>query len=410
MLLSALSNLVGTHLIMLMGNFPEPVPLALSEALRRVEVTQSDDFRSGFQLTFAVGRGLGDVTDYALLTSDKLRPFTRVLLIVSVNAKPEALLDGVITHWQLTPSEEPGNSNLVVTGKDLTQMMDLEEKQQPHPNGDSLTIINRILEPYTGQYALSSDIQNPTPRNPDNNLRNPEGNPNNQTSTDLDYIRFLAEEVGYVFYIKPGLYPTSRSVVYWGDPVQLSNLLTERQSALSVNMGPFSNVESINFQYDALKPEYIQVNERTTEAGQSSNSAPPIEPDREPPLVKQPALIRKTVIYNLAADPEGRNPSTERSNPQAQQEAERARAKAQARCNRSFREAVTARGELDTAQYGGLLTAGKLVDLRGVGFAFDGTYYVKEVTHRINLQTGEFKQSFTLNREGFGAKYPTVSL
>ena len=46
----------------------------------------------------------------------------------------------------------------------------------------------------------------------------------------------------------------------------------------------------------------------------------------------------------------------------------------------------------------GVLKARKLVSVRGAGNAFDGLYYVKSVTH--NIKRGEYKQSFTLSRNG----------
>ena len=42
--------------------------------------------------------------------------------------------------------------------------------------------------------------------------------------------------------------------------------------------------------------------------------------------------------------------------------------------------------------------ARQLVGVRGAGQAYDGVYYVKTVTHSI--KRGEYKQSFTLAREG----------
>jgi hypothetical protein len=49
-----------------------------------------------------------------------------------------------------------------------------------------------------------------------------------------------------------------------------------------------------------------------------------------------------------------------------------------------------------------------LVGVRGVGPAFDGLYYVKSVTHRI--KRGEYKQNFSLTRNGLVSTVPTVSL
>ena len=64
-------------------------------------------------------------------------------------------------------------------------------------------------------------------------------------------------------------------------------------------------------------------------------------------------------------------------------------------------DAVTGSGQLDAVRYGHVLRARRLVDVRGVGASYSGRYYVKQVTHR--LKRGEYKQSFSLSREGRGA-------
>ena len=48
----------------------------------------------------------------------------------------------------------------------------------------------------------------------------------------------------------------------------------------------------------------------------------------------------------------------------------------------------------------------RLVGVRGVGLAYDGLYYVKSVTHSI--KPGEYKQSFTLARNGLVSITPVV--
>jgi hypothetical protein len=70
-------------------------------------------------------------------------------------------------------------------------------------------------------------------------------------------------------------------------------------------------------------------------------------------------------------------------------------------------EAVTAEGSLDVTRYGGVLKARQLVGVRGAGPAFDGLYYVKKVTHKI--KRGEYKQDFTLTRNGLVSTVSTVA-
>jgi len=69
-------------------------------------------------------------------------------------------------------------------------------------------------------------------------------------------------------------------------------------------------------------------------------------------------------------------------------------------------DAVTASGEVDAVRYGRALRSRQLVGVRGAGQSYDGNYYVQQVSHRI--KRGEYKQSFSLRREGRGALLPFV--
>jgi hypothetical protein len=73
---------------------------------------------------------------------------------------------------------------------------------------------------------------------------------------------------------------------------------------------------------------------------------------------------------------------------------------AQAITGRSVDDVVTVTEELDTLRYGALLQLRGLVDFRGVEYSYDGFYYVKSVTHKISR--GQYKQNFTITREGVG--------
>ena len=93
------------------------------DALVSVQVTSGKD-KSGFQLTFAVGKDSKLLN--TLLPVGYLDPITtRVILIVSLGGFPHVLMDGVVTRHELTPSNEPGQSTLTVTGEDLSVLMDL---------------------------------------------------------------------------------------------------------------------------------------------------------------------------------------------------------------------------------------------------------------------------------------------
>jgi hypothetical protein len=69
-------------------------------------------------------------------------------------------------------------------------------------------------------------------------------------------------------------------------------------------------------------------------------------------------------------------------------------------------DAVSASGTLDVLRYGHILKARQLVGVRGGGAPFDGLYYVNSVTH--NIKVGEYKENFTLSRNGLLSTVPAV--
>ena len=69
-------------------------------------------------------------------------------------------------------------------------------------------------------------------------------------------------------------------------------------------------------------------------------------------------------------------------------------------------DAVTGQGEVDVLRYGSVLRARRLIAVRGAGNAYNGTYYVRRVSHSI--ERGRYSQSFSISREGTGNLLPRV--
>lgn len=375
--------LLGTHLTLLIGpTVAVPAPPSLMEALKQAEVTHSDEGQSGFQITFQVGRsGPSDFLDYGLIANPLLKPFNRVILMVTFNAIPRVLMDGIITHQQLAPSNEPGQSTLTVTGEDVSVMMDLEEKPVEHPAQDETIIALKLIASYA-QYGLIPMVLPPLMIDPPIPIERVPV----QQATDLEYLRQMARRHAYVFYITPGPAPFTNTA-YWGPPVRLG--LPQR--ALSVGLGGETNVESIHFQNNALGPTTVsgKVHDRQT------NQDMPVRTfaSLRPPLAAFPAwLVNQPNVRQTQFRSSGLNLM-------------QAMAQAQATTEASI-DAVSAEGELDALRYGDLLQARGLVGLRGVGYSYDGLWYVKRVSHLI--QREKYTQSFTLTREGWGSTTPAV--
>ena len=181
-------NLLGTLLTVLIGKgAPLPAPLLLMDNLDSVEVTHSDQGRSGFQMVFRAGRTRTDLVDYGLLTNPLLKPLNRVVLLVTFNAFPEVLMDGIITHSELNPGNAPGSATLTVTGEDVSIMMDLKERPVEHPAQPEAVIALKIIASYPKLGLIPVVIPPPTVDIPLPTERTPV-----QQETDLQYLQDLS--------------------------------------------------------------------------------------------------------------------------------------------------------------------------------------------------------------------------
>ena len=369
-----LTSLLGIRLILLVGKtVPLPASYDMMAALSSLEVTNDAEHGDGFQITFTLGKS--NPANYDLLQGGRIDPPNRVIIGVLLGASPEVLIDGIITHHQFAPSNEPGKSTVTVTGKDVSIMLDLKQKNESYPNQPDFVIAGRLIGKYA-QYGLVPKIK-PTADVPIIIQRLPR-----QYETDLQFIRRMAARNGYVFYIEPLTF--GASTAYWGP----ENRLSIPQSALTMNMGQATNVKSIHFTQDALAPigaegSFIEPITKT------SIPIPPLPSLRVPPLVPSPTQPMRIQVMREAAN---KNPA-------------QAALTALAEATRAP-DSVTGEGELNTVRYGKVLRARKIVGVRGVGFTYDGLYYVRRVSHRISR--GQYEQKFTISREGTGSLTPVL--
>jgi len=368
------------HLTLMIGpGVPGPAPKAVVDAVRTVQVTSGTN-QTGFQITFAVGKS--SMLQTTLLPSGYFDPMTtRVIIVVTVNGLPNVLMDGVVTRQETTPSNDPGQSTLTITGEDLSVLMGVAEIVRPFPALDMALTVLEILAPYAAFGVVPNVLPCFFPDTP-----NPAKEWKTQTRTDLDHIRKLAQLCGYVFYIEPGPLP-GRSIAYFGPDIRIP----VPQPALSINMDAQTNVESLSFSLNGLAKEMTIV----TVMDPVTHKIPiPIPiPDIgifQPPLGARPLPPAK---IKFAKDADGKQ-ATEVLN------------QIVGKMLRNASNAITANGSLDVLRYGRVLRSRSMVGVRGAGLAYDGMYYVDSVTH--NIQRGQYKQSFQLSRDGLNSNTPVV--
>lgn len=358
---------------------PLPAPPAVIDSVTELSVeVGSGDSQSGFELVFSVDKKSA-LTTLFLLTGGAGIPILRVVIAVTVAGTTEVLMDGVMTHHEI--STDGPEATLRVKGKDLTAVMDIFAMDGlPYP---AMPHSVRVLATL-GKYAalgiaplvipsIVEEFPLPTKRIP------------RHEGTDYHYLKKLAGQVGYTFYLDPGPVP-GVSVGYWGPEIRVG----APQPALSGGLdNAHDNVTALTFSFDKEKKELPIV---TIQEPYSKAPIPIPIPDvtpLNPPLGVVPPLPPKLTWLKDTAklDP---LQAVMRGVAYAGQHS----------------DSVFGSGSLDVVRYGRVLKSRRLVGVRGAGAPFNGLYYVTSVTHHI--KRGEYTQSFKLARNALLSTVPEV--
>jgi hypothetical protein len=347
---------------------PRPVSRGVIEALTEVQVHTPSTGQSGFRLSFTLG--LGSEIE-RLLLAGYFEPAVRVIIVLIVNGTPEVLMDGIITQQDIAPGNQAGQSTLTITGLDLSAVMNLFDATGiPMPPIQPFAIVSMLLSKYAPLGIMANVVpsviefvESPLEKLP------------RQDGTDLGFITQLAQSVGYVFYVTPGLKP-GLNVAYWGPEVRVGL----PQPPLNVNMDHLTNVESLSFAYDGLAKELPIAF---------------VQPKRSKIPIPVPVPDMSSLKLPLAARPAPPLRVQQLSGVAKHDYAEAALL-ALAGAARTA-DAVTGSGQLDVLRYGRLLKPRGLVWVRGAGRAFDGLWYVPSVSTTIK-RDGGVTQSFSLAR------------
>jgi hypothetical protein len=356
---------------------PVPVPREVLDALTSIQVNDnSGATESGFELNFTVSKR-SPLHTLFLVSGGASIPLMRVIVAVTLNGTPTVLIDGLITHQQLQPGSGGGNATLNVQGKDLSAAMNyLDFSGVPYPAMPPAVRVLMVLAKYAALGivpvvipSIINDIPIPVRRIP------------RHKGKDLAYVKQLAREVGYVFYVEPGPAP-GVNFAYWGPEIKVGT----PQPALNTDMDAHTNVESLNFRIDKEKKEMpiVKIHALGAIIPIPILDITPLNPPLGlvPPL---PVKLHKMKTAHLSV-----GQALLHGLAYASQHA----------------DAVFGNGTLDVVRYGRILKSRKLVGVRGAGMAFDGLYYVTSVTHKI--KRGEYKQDFTLARNALISTVPRV--
>jgi hypothetical protein len=369
------------RLQLLMGpGVPVPAPREVIDAVDEVKVESgSGESQSGFELTFRIPNR-SPLQTLFLLTGGSSIPVFRVVIGVTLAGSTTVLMDGVVTHHEYRSQAGP-TSTLSVKGKDLTALMDVVQLDGlPYPAMPPAVRVLVALAKYAPfgviplvVPSLLEDVPIPVERIP------------RHQGTDYAYVKELARQAGYVFYIDPGpALGTSRA--YWGPEIRVG----APQPALSLSLdGAHDNVQSLSFTFDKERKELpvVYIQEPLTKAP-IPIPIPDVTP-LDPPLGAVPPLPPKITLLNDTANKSPLSAALEGI----------------AYASRHS-DSVFGHGTLDVVRYGHVLRSRGLVGVRGAGDAFDGLHYVTSVTS--TMKRGQFTQSFALARNALVSTLPAV--
>jgi hypothetical protein len=358
-----------------------PAPKSVIDSLTSVQVTSGKE-GSGFQLTFAVSKTSPLLL--VMLPAGYFDPIvTRVAIVATVGGIPNVLMDGFVTRQEITPSNDPGQSTLTITGEDLSVAMGLVESSVKFEGFSTEAVVQAVLAPY----RLLGIVPVVIPPYIDYVLSSTDKWPSQVSQTDLDFIRSLARSAGYTFYVDPGPQP-GQSTAYFGPDIHIP----VPQPALNIDMDAMTNVESLSFSLDGMAKKITRFKILDPITGRTviEIPVPNINPFK-PPLGARPTPPALIGFSNQgAAQPPGKAAADILAY----------------QLNSS--DAISGNGVLDVLRYGQVLRSRMLVGVRGASIGYDGLYYVDSVTHSI--KRGEYKQNFSLSRDGLISNSPTVPI
>lgn len=370
----------GIQLTLYVGPVPIPAPRELIEALVSVRVDAgSGDTQSGFELVFELPPRSPLRTLFLVSGGGGGIPLMRVGLAVTMGARAENIFDGMATDVAMTPGAG-GIGRVTVRGKDMSALMDvIDFDGLPYPAMPPSVRVLLVLAKYAALGVVPLVIPSivDTPPLPTETIPLHRG-------TDYGYVKKLAQDVGYVFYLSPGPAPGT-STAYWGPEIRVGL----PQPALTTGMDAKTNVESLTFAFDRERKRMpiVYFQERFSKTG-IPVPIPDISP-LTPPLGVLPPLPPKIEKLSDTAHL-GVGEALMRGLAYAGQHG----------------DSVFGNGRLDVARYGRVLKSRELVGVRGAGLPYDGLFYVKSVSHEI--ERGSYKQSFSLARNGLLPTVPAV--
>lgn len=333
----------------------------LFDELLEMEVEEDHRLAGMFRLKLALQRGADGL--WSWLDDERIRLWHKVVIAATIQGAKAELITGYIT--QLKPHFDPDENEcwLEIYGLDASCLMSLEEKIKDWPNRSDSDIARTILR----RYQLKPVVEETGV------IHNEAVATIIQRETDIQFLKRLARRNGFECFV-------AGDQGYFRKPV----LNQSPQPVLAAHFGAETNLVAFDANLNALRPTAVEMHQLDTISKELQHVTAKTSGQRRLGRKSAAALSppqrltsRLFVRHAMATSPE------EMKN----------------LCRAFYDEAewlIEARGQIDSALYGEVLRAKRLVPIKGVGEIFSGLYYVTSVRHEF--AAGKYVQHFTARR------------
>jgi hypothetical protein len=367
----------------------EPADPCFYDHLTSLEVEENADLPGAIQLVLPVSAKQGELT---FVNDDNLKPFARVGVVATpADGTPECIFDGNVLTHRLHLERGATTSKLEVWGQDASWLMNLEEKVHEWVNVTDSDIATSIF----AQYGMA-----PAPENSDDNSppHTEDGQSLMQRATDIAFLRARARVTGKLCRVVPRAVAKGRPgplTGYFARP----NLDADPVLTLDLNCPQDWTVAALDFDWDASRPTAVAAQQLFLDSNGGS---------KDPKAEAVPAVVNESAS-NLPAsglplldsrsleDFAGQPASVMLTAPSDSVGDLTLRARGLLEEANWF---VRCEGESDIARLRGILRAGDIVGVQGVGSLHSGKYLVWSVRH--TLTAGSHKMHFVLVRNAVG--------
>jgi len=343
-----------------------------------LEVEENADLPGAISLTLPVS--LNDDGDYDTASDPRLAPLSNIAVIATAeDNQPHCLFDGYILAQHLHLDTGTATSTMRAWGQDASWLMNVQELAKEWVDVTDGTVANTIF----GTYNF---VPHPDNLNDDGPIHAEDGATLMQRASDAQFLRALARRNGKLFRVFCTDTPGMRTG-YFAVP----DLLAEPAISLYLNDETQSNVATLDFSFDIMRPSTVSAYQAlfSDSSGDGSGAGGDVSDDGLPAMDQRGLADVATnggaiaaLLTTTAADAETLTQ----------------------RANAMLREAgwfVRCAGTTDAELLGAILRVGTIVAVNSVGALFSGNYLVWSVRHVITAEKHEM--SFVLVRNALGS-------